>query len=520
MEKKRIKKTAISKPERSLKKNQSKKSSRVVKTSRPVKITDEYFEKKTIHSSFNFLGFMNDFAQALIITSVFILLTVSFIIVGGQKKSSEFNYLSGQGYFDILSDTKVVKKDKGFFGTLNFSSAGQSDLAGGRQSDGVLGMGSTGNIPTIDMEKDISSVRNDLAIIYPGERIEYNYIYVGEDFNLLPEEVDVYRRVDLDLSRQFANLFSDKKISFFDLRKFRNININNLTINEDREYGYSIYLGLKDGQFSLYKNWEKWPNIDKLCRGYNYECYQSYSLTINDVLSDEDIIGLSDDFLREYGISLDNYGAGEVQKYWMRDYILSEDKASFYMPESIMVTYPLLINGLEVYEESGEKVGLNVEVDMREKRVAGVHNLFYQHYESSAYNSENDKENILKMVENGGIYSTYDYYGDSPITKTIDIQIGTPAIKMVRVWNYDEMTMRGYEIYVPAYVFPVISESEPSYFYRKNIVIPAVKDFFNNNRAYPLPIMYEDSVDGGKVPGSTSSSGSAGSLEFQAPNKD
>lgn len=513
MEKKKIKKITTNKKAITSKKNQSKKPSNVAKKSKvslknktpktekfsqAIKTTEEYFEKRPAHSSFNFLGFLNDFAQALIIVAVFILLTISFIIVGGQKKTEEFKRLSNQGYFNFLDDVKIVEKNKDFFGSLNFSSGEKdSSLIENNQESKVLGLGTAGagNAPVIAVPRDISLIEEDIIIDYPKEIVEYNYVYVGDDFNLLPSEVNVYRRSNLDLSRQFADLFSDKKISFFDLKKFKNIAVNNLTINEDREYGYSIYLGLKDGYFSLYKNWEKWPSIEKECEGYDQDCYKKYQLTVNDILSDEEIINITDNFLERYDISLDNYGPGEVQKNWMRSYVLSDDKASFYLPDSIMVIYPLKLEGVDVYEESGQKAGLNVEVDIREKKAAGIHNLFYQHYERSAYNSEDSKENILKMVENGGIYPSPDYYRDDLEIKTIDIQVGTPTIGMVRAWHYDNEAMRGYEVYVPAYVFPIISESEPSYFYRKNIVIPAVKDFFNNNRVYALPVINEDLVD-------------------------
>ncbi len=517
MEKKRIKKVVTKKAKISPRKKTGGKSAAVTSTSKvsskikrsksrknssPVKITDDYFEKRTVHSSFNFLGFLNDFAQALIIAAVIILLTISFIVVGGQKKTDELRRVSGQSYFNYLDDVKIVKKDKGFFGSLLFSSDVQSESSEGDQAERVLGMGIGSAYPEVGSPMD---PKND-SMILPREIIEYNYIYVGDDFNLLPEEVSVYRRSNVDLSRQFADMFSGKKISFFDLRNFSDISVNNLTINEDRDYGYSIYLGLKDGNFSLYKNWDKWPSIDKLCRGYDQDCYQSYRLTINDFLSDEEIVNLSDNFLREYDIPLDNYGPGEVRKYWMRDYVLSEDKASFYFPDSISVIYPLKVEGVDVYDDSGEKTGLSVEIDMREKRVSGVYNLFYQHYESAYYSTERDKENILEVVKNGGSYFLYDNYREDVDIKTVDIQVGTPSIGMVRTWNYDETTMRGHEIYVPAYVFPVISESEPSYFYRKNIVVPAVKDFFNNNnRIYPTPLMGDGSAEGGGVPGSTGS---------------
>jgi hypothetical protein len=479
MEKKRIKKVAVSKPV--VKKKSKVKTVRSVKvvkaTSSPeIAITPKIKNER----AFSFLGFMNDFAQALVITAVLILLTVSFLIVGGQQESKKVSK-GGQGYFDILEDVKVVKKGKEFFGTLMTSTDSS------RESDSSAGMGAGGNLAVQSGEKVMSGVSVDMGIMPPMELIKYNYVYVGDDFTLFPSEADVYKRINPDLSKEFSSAFSNKKISFFDMSKFRDISVVNVSINEDVDYGYSIYLGLKDGSFSIYKNWDRWPNMEKSCRGYDSACYESYQLSVEDVLDDETIINISDQFLLDYGISLNNYGAGEVQKYWLQDYARSSVKESFYIPDTVSVVYPLKIEGRNVYEEYGQTFGLTIEVDMREKKVSSVFNLFYQHYESSSYSTENNKDIILKMVSQGGMYPDYSYYEEGADVKEVTVEIGTPSLEMVKLWHYDNEKMIGSEIYVPAYVFPIISGGEEPYFYKKNIVIPAVKDFFETNR-YIVPL--------------------------------
>lgn len=492
MEKKRIKKTPVSKSVRVSKKTpvlQKPKVSNISKVSKTIKIAEDFSKNKNQEISFNILGFMNDFAQALVIASVLILLTISFIIVGGQKASKEIAIENNQNSFNILGDVKVVKKEKGFFGTLLMSATGK------QESSNVAGMGSSETLAVRSADgKMMAGVSTDMGIMPPMEITKYSYKYVGEDFELFPAEVDVYKKINPDLSEEVARNFTNQKISFFDLKKFKNINVNNLTINEDRDYGYSLYLGLKDGNFSVYKNWEKWPSVDKLCRGLDNSCYQNYQLSVNDVLSDEETIKIANEFLSEYDISLNNYGPGEVQKNWMREYTMSSDKASFYIPDSVSVIFPLKIEGKNIYEEYGSKFGLTVEVDMREKKVASVYNLFYQYYESSSYATESDKESIMKMVNQGGLYPDYNYeYPEDVTVKDVEIKIGTPTLEMVKLWNYNNEEMNGYELYVPAYVFPVISEDESVYFYKKNIIIPAVKDFFNNNNN---PVIMYDNVKG------------------------
>lgn len=499
---KKTKKLSINKVDNKLLKNNSKlkNSSKLLENNGG----EKSLEKNGKEKNFKFIDFMNDFAQALVITSIFLLLCISFLIVGAQKRIEKVNKNDDRGYINILDDVRIVKKQKGFFGNLNFSLGSTNAESGENLSMSFSDkMTSSETIGFGEIEKMISSSMGTM----PYEPHQYNYIYTGGEFSLFPEEVEVYKRINLDLSEEFISGVSDFKIPFVDIKKFNNIGVHNLTINENKDYGYSIYLGLKDGSFSLYKNWEKWPSVDKICAsraGYDNDCYQNYQLTINDVLSDQEIIKISDNFLKNYGISLKNFGSAEVQKYWMRDYVLNEDKASFYIPDTISVIYPLKLNGKNVYEEYGEKSGLIVKVDMREKRVASVYNLFYQYYESSSYSTERDKDVILKMVEQSGdnfypvLFDSNDSQEDDFAGKTIDIEVGKPSLEMVKVWHYDYSNMNGYEIYVPAYIFPIVSESEPSYFSKKNIVIPAVKDFFRQ----PNIIMEDNTLPVLMKPGS------------------
>ncbi len=465
------------------------------------------------------LNLMSDFSQALVITSVIILLTISFVVVGMQKKISLSDANKNQNYFGVLDEVKIIKKAKASFGNLatNYS----SDTNSANEMNSTLGMGGREVAPISSGDTIISSENNvsqpsydvDTKMIAPMDIVKYNYIYVGDEFDLLPREVDVYRKITPDLSKEFSSLFSDKKISFFDFKKFSDISINNLTINEDRDYGYSIYLGLQDGNFSLYKNWQKWPSLDKLCAatGYEASCYEQNRLNIGDILPDQEILNIVNKFLVDYDISLDNYADGVIQKSWLKYYVANNSEQSIYIPESISVVYPLKINESLVYEEYGNSSGLTVEVDMKERRVSGLYGLSYQYYESSLYDTETDREAIMKIVSQGGRYPDYFYYEGSDY-KSIDIEVGTPILGMVKIWHYDNNYSNGYELFVPAYIFPVVSESESSYFNKENIVVPAVKDFFiQESEINPMPIIMRDIES---TPVSSGSNGSSENISF------
>ncbi len=434
---------------------------------KPVKPT-----KSKITPSLSFTTFIQEFTRALVITAIIILLTISFVIVNGQKKATSVGYNSSnlaKSYLSILEEVNIINRGQSFFGNLNSSNISSSNSKEiSLTQNSAVGQG---GIETIN-----ASV-NDKMISSEYRNIKYSYVYTGDDFSLFPSDVNVYRRLTPDLSHELSDTITDKKISFFDLKKFSDLGINNMTVFEDKDYGYSLYLGLADSSFSIYKNWEKWP-------GYNNAvncdsagaCYQENSLTIEEVTNDEEILNISNQFLSDYEINLDNYGPGEVQKSWLKNYLL---KSSYqYIPETITVIYPLKISGAAVYEEYGNKTGLTVEVDMREKKVSGVYNLMYQYFESSTYSTEADKEAIISLAEQGGLYNNY-YYADGENIDEMEVNLGQPTLGLVRVWQYNEKDGKNYELYVPAYIFPILSADSYPSLYKENIVVPAVKDFFD-----------------------------------------
>ncbi len=418
----------------------------------------------------SFLSFVEEFTHALVITSIILLLVISFIIVGSGKKSQN-NNLMVKSYLDTLKDTTIINKGENFFGKLNLdNNISKPNSLSSRetvisQDIAIYGAGNFG-----------SNISNSKITPIDSQILKYNYKYEGENFFLFPSEVQVYKKVNPDLSKELVGVLKDKDISLFSVNNFNNIGINNMTIFEDKDYGYYFYLGLIDGSFSIYKNWDKWPisNSTVVCDSEGL-CYSDNGLIVENIPSDEEILNISDNFLVNYGVSLKNYGLGEVQKAWFNNYLLSS--ARTYIPETMTVVYPLIINGLTVYEQSGNKYGLTVEIDIKEKKVSGVYNLMYQYFESSSYITENNIENIITKAEQGGLYP--DYYGDRDDDNNLDINIGQATLGLIRTWQYDNNTRKNSELYVPAYIFPI--ETEISSVYRENIVVPALEDFFSNN---------------------------------------
>jgi hypothetical protein len=416
------------------------------------------------------LNLISDLAQALVITSFIFLLAISFIFVKTEKGIQETKISQINKNEERPSDY-IIKKDDNIFGKL-FSESSQ-EIA----KTEPLGLGeartdsATGSDSSIISAPEIET----MPIVQPTK---YTYTYTGPEIPSLPENMDVYKRIKPDLTKKFIPNLNQADL-LFDTKKIENIKIDNLNIKEDKEYGYSFYLNLKDASFSINKNWDKWPqnkNHDKI--------------EINEILSDQEVLDISERFLNYYGIDTTNYKEAKVQKNWMRYYLLSENKDSFYLPETLSATYPLIIDGMEVYGSQGEEFGLTLNVDIRERRVAGLYGLYYQQFEASSYPSVSNIEDILDK------FNSRNNYPEDEELNVIEIEIGEPKLALLKSWHYDENLRESYNLYVPAYVFPIVSESKPSYFNQENIVVPIIEDFFQNNqrdKIMPSPPLIEPS---------------------------
>lgn len=479
------------------------------KVAKNKKNTRKRASKKKSKDYFLSFNFFLDLSRVFLIVSVFLLLFISFSFVGIQNKRVDIlkNY-NQSNYLEVLDDAKIVKRGKNNFGSLysqsvahqSMSSEFISDSPDFNEFDGAMMPGDAH-----DFEADVianegkteDGFMGDDAYTAPAP-VKYNYIYTGGDFDLFEPEVDVFKRADSSLPKDLANIFTDKNFISIDISRFNNIGVSNFSLMEDKDFGYNISFNLEDGNFSIYKNWKRWPRIENSCSDQGYDqCIEGYNLSFEEVLSNQEILRISNNFLREYKVDLSDYGPGEVENEWIREYYLSPDKDSHHIPSIVRVVYPLVIEEKTVYEEYGQKAGLSVEVDLREKKVAGLYGVFYQRYESSVYEAETSKDKIMQAVYRGD----EGYYGYPEETfndeyEVVDIELGAPSLALVKIWDYDESFMVGRELYIPAYVFPVISQSKDPYFYKKNVVISAVKEFFNKynnfNGLRGLPALMDD----------------------------
>ncbi|XOB42359.1 MAG: hypothetical protein ACKKMP_03300 [Candidatus Nealsonbacteria bacterium] len=326
------------------------------------------------------------------------------------------------------------------FGDLSFSQQVQDPDASGRGGESFAGQ--------------------DIGVIAP-EMVNYNFIYTGDDFNLDSGQITVYKMLKGDfLSKALSNVTKGIDLGVLNLDKFQNVKINNIEISEDRDFGYHISISPRQNSLSINANWEKWPR-------------EEFD-TPAEMLADEELLSIADKFLSEYGINMDMYEKGEVQKITRTGLI----------PDNISIIYPFIINDQIVYDQGGQKYGMSVSVNLRYKRVMSVYGIATNAFESSKYAKETNKDKIISFAEDGELFKNYTYPN---AVKTLDLELGTPEVSLVRMWQRSENKMDTAEILVPSLVFPVITEmSEQTYFYRTNVVVPLVGEILDQYNK-PIP---------------------------------
>ncbi len=421
-------------------------------------------------------NFMKKFQLAGAGVAFIALLAVSVWYLYGINDSSHSNLTT------MLSGPKITKARDNAFGSLN-----------NLQQAGGMG-GGNGNSETLSVAPNAAPAPDngtyatpDARVIAPEQAINFRYIYTGDELALTQEKVDVLKRIKGESNSALSDFINRISFGLVNLNSFGSAQLQNFTFAENKELGYMVNVSLSEGNISISENWAKWQTYQAVCplslsvdRGTSMPC-EPRRIEISQVPSDEVLISAANSFLDQHGIPRDVYGEPFVNKEWRSQYerMSAAEKASFWIPDSMSVVYPLVIEGQPVFDESGNPNGLNVNVRIApEVRVSGVWDLNTQNYESSSYAAETDVERIMKLVTQGGFRN---YYYNDPNGRTVDVELGTPQVSMVKLWNYRDGTNE--ELLVPALIFPVTKEPEnvPAYYwYRKNVVIPLVKEILDN----------------------------------------
>jgi len=281
----------------------------------------------------------------------------------------------------------------------------------------------------------------------------------NRDFMVGEDKVIVYRKAKgSSIGNSLNNLLGGIRTDLLDAGKFSDRKIGSLEFSEDRDFGYSVYFDARNDSVYINPNWEKWPNyggVTPLSKSVDSSIARPEGNPL-DPIPDSHAISIADSFVSQYGLDMSDYEKGEVLRLW-------------YGGEDVAVVYPLKVSGQIAYEENGQKYGLYVNVSSRYEKVTSAGNISPNLFESSEYAPELDAGKAIEIAERGGIYGYIPLMESS--VRTVDIELGTPEKKLVKIWVYSDKFNSG-EIFAPALVFPFLNK--PEGFYRDNIVVPLV----------------------------------------------
>lgn len=324
--------------------------------------------------------------------------------------------------------------------------------------------------------------------IMPSEN--YQFVYVGGDFELPKEKVELLKRKKGVLTEEdvfWKNIFQGiGQSANLNLKDFEKLKASNFNFYQDKDFGLNFSLDFDNSSVYISAQWDRWQTLNQDCTG-DQICYEKNRLTKKDLLSDEDFLKIADEFLKKIDFGMHNYEAGVLEK---QNYFSALEE---FVPETVSIFYQQKIENKKVFDISGNKEGLRVEIDVRQKKVRGTYPLINFDFFSSLYSAEESKDRIIEIAENGGWKKNNEQIllktevvegGDSNYQppeypfeekeKKKELKLDKPVLGWVKTWKNSQYNRTNEEIYIPAFVFPIL-EVEDS-FWPKNIIVPAVKE--------------------------------------------
>ncbi len=392
------------------------------------------------------------------------------------------------GFVHKASAQMIVQVADNAFGSIGQN--GNSGLESAKtvsSANRAYGMGD-GVASGVGAGKMVPPAEADASVVGFIQQDTVKYTYAGGDFDPSSVDTPVYKRAlsRVDLS-SVAGVIKQMDFGSFRLSDFNDLKIDNISLKEDHDYGYYFSFSGENGSFNLSKNWEKWPQPYLSCQ--SDDCWKNQRVKKEELPSDEEAIKIADAFLSQYGFSVVGYDKPFVNDDWKLYYDTAENKDEYYFPEEVYVVYPLSINGLSVLDQSGNKSGLLVYVDVRTRRVSGLSSSLSLNFESSNYELVLDKEQIIKKAEKGGLNGGWYYYAEGGANP--EVLLGSPELYLVQQWVYNEKIGKGEDVYVPCYIFPVENRPSNMLYLPKNVIVPLNKEFFqeNNDTISPRPLV-------------------------------
>ncbi|MBX4187545.1 MAG: hypothetical protein KW793_00195 [Candidatus Doudnabacteria bacterium] len=424
-------------------------------------------------------NFMKRFQLAGVGIAVVALLAVSAWYLSGVNRNSISNFSA------MVSQPNIIKTGSNAFGSLAMLQSSGRGMGGG-------GGGNNSSSESSTLAPNVST-STDQKLIAQENPINFKYVYTGDELTLVQENVDVLKRIKNEPNNNLSDIISRMSLGLINLNSFGNTQLQNFSFAEDKDLGYMVNVSLSEGSININENWPKWELFSSSCPmpvDTRMAC-EPRKIDISKIPADQVLIDAANSFLDQHDITRQAYGEPMVNNDWRVQYekLSPTERANYWIPEVMNVVYPLNLEGQPVFDESGNPNGMNVSVRVApEVKVSSIWELTTQNYQSSSYTAENDVQRIMKIVSAGGFRN---YMYSDPKGTEVTIELGTPTVSMVKLWNYKDNTNE--ELLVPALIFPVTKEPTgvgPYYWYRKNVVVPLVKEILDNeNSDGPIRIM-------------------------------
>lgn len=338
--------------------------------------------------------------------------------------------------------------------------------------------------------------------IAPYNPIVYRFNYQGEDFtNLLKSQQPVFKRDRLRMDESnLASVVAQYSFGLINFSRLSTVQLQNIGITEDPNQGYSAYIDAINQSISMYRNGE--VGIAEDGRTMIAQPAPSSSTPVE--VNEREAIEAANNFLAGFNVSLSGYAAPQIENNWPVFYGDGpSDSPLRYVPPTLEIVYPYLIDGLQSYEESGSFAGLRVSYNTYTKQIQALNDLRVRQYQRSEYPGVTDAERIIDIAERGG-FRSYSY--EEPNARRVTLNLDTPEVKVMRLWRYSNSSYVGEEIFVPVLVFPITNRGD---YWRSNVMVPLVAEVLDNDDFNPQPIPLDSPV-----------SDAPASIQVQSANRD
>lgn len=388
----------------------------------------------------------------------------------------------------------IEEKGERAFGSL-VDTASETQAIGRGDEVGMGGGGGGGGdavsapamapVPSVIPEFSGTDDTDQKMMIAPWPMVTYDYVFEG-DMPVLTDTVSVYKRMPSSKRIPLSSLLGSLNLGTVDLSSFQGMNMDSLQFSEDRDFGYNLYVSLRDASVNIDAQWEKWPQS----RCSTDACYQAERVKITDIPGDDVLLGITRDFVSDHGVDLSQYGEPEVDHLWKEGYDRMMDKSQMYIPETMRVVFPLLLDGEKTYDQGGQPMGISIGVHVKHRRVMNAYGIMDRSYQKSGYAGVTDEAKVkeyLSTIDNGN--------GDPASTggqgtQTVTVKLGTPTVANVTHYRYANNMSE--ELLVPSLIFPVEEVTgmpdEMGWYYRSRVIVPLAEEMLDEQMKQRLPM--------------------------------